>query len=169
MWILWSSYILHHMQVNTNGILSFRFSFSTPFTRRFPFFSAPLIAPYWDNFDLRRGGNLFYRQTFNATLLDRVRVQLQELFPSVNNFSPTKLFIATWDRVHGFAQSFLLVCVCIRHKISRTCVSPKDVQHCKNNHFIGWISYCNLGITVECRVRNPKTEYTVCGITVGIF
>ena len=100
------------MQVNTNGILSFRFTFTSPFTRTFPFISPPLIAPYWDNFDLRRGGNLFYRQTSNVSLIQRVRNQLQNIFSSANDFPPTRLFIATWDRVPGRFQRFGLVCVC---------------------------------------------------------
>ena len=47
----------------------------------------------------RRFGKIFYRQTSNVTLLQRARDQLQELFPSSGNFTPTTLFIATWDRV----------------------------------------------------------------------
>ena len=47
----------------------------------------------------RRFGKIFYRQTSNITLLQRARDQLQELFPSSGNFTPTILFIATWDRV----------------------------------------------------------------------
>ena len=102
------------MQVNTNGILSFRSTFTTSFIRTFPFFSPPLIAPYWDNFDLSRGGNLFYRQTSNTTLLQRVQDLLQESLPSASSFFPTTLFIATWDRVQGRFQGFGLVrgCVC---------------------------------------------------------
>ena len=51
--------------------------------------------------DITRFGNIYYRQTSNATLLRRARDQLQELFPSSGNFTPTTLFIATWDRVAG--------------------------------------------------------------------
>ena len=87
------------LQVNTNGILSFRSRFTSPLRRSFPFFSVPLIAPYWDNVDTRRFGNIFYRQTTDTNLLARARNQLQELFPSAGNFTPTYLFIATWDRV----------------------------------------------------------------------
>ena len=97
------------MQVNANGVLSFRSTFSNSSIRTFPFFSPPLIAPYWENFDLRRGGNLFYRQTSNPTLLQRVRDQLQRSFPANGNFTPTDLFIATWDRVRGRFQSFGMV------------------------------------------------------------
>ena len=100
------------VQVNTNGILSFRFPFTSPFIRRFPFLSNPLIAPYWENFDLSRGGNVFYRQTSNTTLLQRVQELLQESIPSASSFLPTTLFIATWDRVPGRFQGFGLVCMC---------------------------------------------------------
>jgi len=54
--------------------------------------------------DIRRFGSIFYRQTSNATLLQRARDQLQELFPSSGNFTPTTLFIATWDRVAQFGR-----------------------------------------------------------------
>ena len=104
--------ILPYVQVNTNGILSFRQPFSSSFIRQFPLFTVPLIAPYWENFDLRRGGNIFYRQTSNTTLLQRVRNQLQKSFPSAGDFSPTRLFIATWERVPGFLQSLGLVGTC---------------------------------------------------------
>ena len=87
-------------QVNTNGIISFRLRFTEFRPQRFPLNnSIPLIAPFWDDVDIRRFGNIFYRETSNTTLLQRARDQLQELFPSSGNFTPTTLFIATWDRV----------------------------------------------------------------------
>ena len=61
-----------------------------------------MIAPFWDYVDITRFGNIYYRQTSNATLLRRARDQLQELFPSSGNFTPSTLFIATWDRVAEF-------------------------------------------------------------------
>ena len=63
------------------------------------FIAGPWIAPFMDNVDIGRFGRVFYRQTTNATLLQRACDQLQELFPSSGNFTPTTLFIATWDRV----------------------------------------------------------------------
>ena len=87
-------------QVNTNGIISFQFPFTEFRPRRFPLNNhIPLIAPFWDDVDIRRSGNIFFRQTSNATLLQRARDQLRELFPSPGIFTPTMLFIATWDRV----------------------------------------------------------------------
>ena len=96
-------------QVNTNGIISFQLPFTEIRPRRFPlnnFQYIPLIAPFWHLVDFRRSGNIFFRQTSNATLLQRACNQLQELFPSSDNFTPTTLFIATWDRVPPFGMRF---------------------------------------------------------------
>ena len=90
-------------QVNTNGIISFQRPFTDYIPRRFPLNNnIPLIAPFWDDVDITRFGNIFYRQTSNVTLLQRARDRLQDLFPSSVNFTPTTLFIATWNRVAGF-------------------------------------------------------------------
>ena len=92
------------LQVNTNGHLSFRSGFFSFFPQRFPIsFSPPLIAPFWDDVDIRQFGNIYYRQTSSPTLLERARNEIQELFPSSVSFFPTRLVIATWDRVAGFA------------------------------------------------------------------
>jgi len=106
------------VQVNTNGILSFRQPFSSSFIRQFPLPTVPLIAPYWENFDLRRGGNIFYRQTSNTTLLQRVQNQLQELFPSADDFSPTRLFIATWEQVPEFLRNFDSVGISVQEQLN---------------------------------------------------
>ena len=90
------------MKVNTNGHLTFRSGFLAWTPQRFPFFGSPLIAPFWDDVDIRQFGTIFYRQTSSPTLLQRARNEIQELFPSSGNFSPTRLVIATWDRVAGF-------------------------------------------------------------------
>ena len=92
--------LLLSSQVNTNGIISFQLGFRFAIPQRFPLNNfIPLIAPFWNFVDIRRFGNIFYRETSNAALLQRARDQLQELFPSSGNFTPTTLFIATWDGV----------------------------------------------------------------------
>ena len=92
-------------QVNTNGIISFQIPFTEFIPQRFPLnYFIPLIAPFWDDVDIRRFGNIFFRETSNTTLLQRACNQLQELFSSSDNFTPTTLFIATWDRVPSFAM-----------------------------------------------------------------
>ena len=84
------------LQVNRNGVLSFQTQFYELRPQSFPLNGFSLIAPFWYGVHI---GNIFFRQTSNATLLQKARDQLQELFPSSGNFTPTILFIATWDRV----------------------------------------------------------------------
>ena len=107
-------------QINTNGVLLFQSPFvqSGYVPRGFSLsdINNTLIAPFWDNLGLRRFGNVFYRTTSNAALLQRAHDQLQELFPSSDNFTPTTLFIATWDRVAEYeggtqVSAYKMVCL----------------------------------------------------------
>ena len=66
-------------------------------------FNIPLIAPFWDGVNIRRFGRIFYRQTSDSALLQRAQDQLHKLFSFSANFTPSTLFIATWDRVAGYA------------------------------------------------------------------
>ena len=90
--------------VNTNGILSFQSLYLQYFPEMFPSTGLPLIAPFWNDIDTTTFGSIFFRTTSNAALLQRAHDQLQELFPSSGNFTPTMLFIATWDRVAPFGR-----------------------------------------------------------------
>ena len=107
-------------QVNTNGILSFRSQYLQYFPEIFPSPGLPLIAPFWNDIDITRFGNIFFRKTSNVTLLQRAHDQLQELFPSSGNFTPTILFIATWDRVAEFGGG-AQVRICIHVTITALC------------------------------------------------
>ena len=100
-------FLFHGSQVNTNGILSFQSAFTFATIRMFPLLAnISLIAPFWGDVDITRFGNIFYRETSNTTLLQRAQDQLQGLFLSSGNFTPTTLFIATWDRVAEFVPFF---------------------------------------------------------------
>ena len=112
--------ILPCVQVNTNGHISFRSPFLNWIPTLFSFRSIPpLIAPYWEDFDLRKGGNIFYRQTSNPILLQIVRDQVQVSFQSTGNFNPTDLFIVTWDQVPGYSFGTNLVGICACEFISK--------------------------------------------------
>ena len=98
------SYIL---QVNTNGVLSFRNPFFNFVPNPFPLnTNNVLIAPFWDDFDLRLGGQILFRETNDESLLDTVGALINEIF--MWEFTPTLLFIATWDGVPGFAMPVMV-------------------------------------------------------------
>ena len=73
-------------------MISFRDTFEESRPRKFPYGSVPLIAPYWDD----NPGDVLYRISNNQALLDKVSSHIADAF---SEFSPTMLFIATWNRV----------------------------------------------------------------------
>ena len=85
--------------MNTNGVLSFNQLFRDPNPQPFPFNSIEKIAPFWANVDTSRNGRIYYRNTTDITLLRRAQFRLQDIFPSAGSFSPSYLFIATWNGV----------------------------------------------------------------------
>ena len=81
--------------------------------RPFPFYSPPLIAPYWFDFDARQTGNISYRVSNDSELLNKFHSLLEDLVnTNLTNFTATQLFIATWNRVPVFLQSFS-VCITV--------------------------------------------------------
>ena len=62
--------------------------------------SPPLIAPFWADFDLTKGGAVYYRQTTDPEIIRQISDTASQLtgYP----FNPTIAFIATWDLVPAF-------------------------------------------------------------------
>ena len=101
------------LQINENGILSFRDQFRSTFIREFDSFThfQPLIAPFWTDISLRSlaGGSVFFRMTRDNITLNRARTLTQQHFPDLN-FEPTNAVIVTWFEVeHEFIQSVCYV------------------------------------------------------------
>ena len=61
------------------------------------------MVPFWDDIDLREGGEILYRITSDPGCLERARLDvLGAEFAGIDNFNPTFLLIATWYRVARF-------------------------------------------------------------------
>ena len=88
------------MQVSTNGVLSFRNSFTNFISRPFPRSTNVLIAPFWDDSDVRNGGQVLFRLSDNDALLNQVGSTINDALD--DDFSPGLLFIATWSRIPEF-------------------------------------------------------------------
>jgi hypothetical protein len=58
-----------------------------------------LIAPFWADVDTRNGGDIWYRETTNSTLLQMVSEEISAVFPEQHKFQATWVFIATWSNV----------------------------------------------------------------------
>ena len=56
-----------------------------------------MIAAFWANADTQGAGAVYYRETSNSSLLKKAEREIGLSYGG--NFSPTSLFIVTWDRV----------------------------------------------------------------------
>ncbi len=92
-------YVILCKQVSANGLISFRDGFSDFHVSGFPRNSNDdvlLIAPLWADFDLRQGGNVYYRVTTDPDTLDLAKQMIAEN-NSFSEFSPSCCLIVTWE------------------------------------------------------------------------
>lgn len=97
--------ILSCLQIGTNGLLSFGSSYNSFSSQQFPgsFFisSLYLVAPYWDDIDIRGdSGVISYEIHEDGYFLDLVNNFLQRSRPS--SFVGTWMAVVSWDAVHPF-------------------------------------------------------------------
>jgi len=80
-------------------MLTFGASFVDFTPEAFPLspFRPGIIAPYWDDHDVTTSGDIFFRFSEDANLLNAVNSIISVAFDQ--SFHPTTLFLATWDRV----------------------------------------------------------------------
>ena len=91
------------MQVSTNGVISFRAAFNSYHSRPFPITTSDiLIAPFWDDSNVLRGGQVLFRPSDNQTLLHEVGSTINDTLEF--DFTPTMLLIATWNRIPEFGS-----------------------------------------------------------------
>ena len=94
------------MQVNTNGVISFREPFVNFITQSFPLASNNvLLAPFWDDIDISRGGQILFRTTTDPAIIDIVGNTISDSISFGDFFSPEVVFIATWNMVPQFSST----------------------------------------------------------------
>ncbi len=98
--IYWTSYSFL-FKVNTNGLLSFGAGNRAFTPQSFPIEVGPLIAPFWDDVDIRGSGSIYFRQSSDLSMIQMVLSRLRSINVA-QDFTPTALFIATWDHVAEF-------------------------------------------------------------------
>ena len=81
--------------MNNNGDLSFDASYNGYTPQPFPIQGKALIAPFFADVDTSGTGKVWYRSTNDSALLAKAVNDIQ----SGQNFTPSWLFIATWDHV----------------------------------------------------------------------
>ena len=131
--------------MNTNGVLSLGGPYTNPSSSGSNFdsvISRPIIAPFWDDIDIRNGGVIYYRRDFSSLVADLVRQEVSSRYPEVGFFFPSLVFVATWDRVaayNDFSGRFNTFQAVIGSDGSRTFVRfiYGDIQWGGSNTLIG--------------------------------
>ncbi|XP_053123561.1 alpha-tectorin-like [Hemicordylus capensis] len=87
------------LYVNNNGVLSFGKPVSQFTPDPFPLTDGrSFVAPFWADVDNRITGTVYYRESQDEQLLQRVTADIDAYFPS-GKFTATWVFVATWDQV----------------------------------------------------------------------
>ncbi|NXW52572.1 TECTA protein, partial [Nyctiprogne leucopyga] len=93
------------LQVNNNGVLSFGTPVKQYTPDPFPLADGrPFVAPYWADVDNVRGGEVFYRETTDPTLLELITKNINQYFPTIT-YTATWAFVATWDHVAYYGST----------------------------------------------------------------
>ena len=100
-----------HTQINDNGIISFNSHYNPRTSLSLPLNGTQrIIAPYWADADTRSTGQIFYRQTTNASLLSRATSEIHAAFPTSQSVSIQSLLITTWSNVGYYSFKTDKVC-----------------------------------------------------------
>lgn len=92
------------IQVNTNGVISFLREVKEFTPAAFPLSgNRRLVAPFWADVDIRKNGQVFYRQTASDTkLLQQTTLDVTNTFVDHRKFKATWVFVVTWHEVPFF-------------------------------------------------------------------
>uniref|UniRef100_A0A914VSW5 NIDO domain-containing protein n=1 Tax=Plectus sambesii TaxID=2011161 RepID=A0A914VSW5_9BILA len=100
-------YLHDSLWVNVNGAISFLTTISTftpvctPVQQNFR-----MIAPYWCDIDISRTGDIFYRESFDASVLGKATDEVSSAFPDSRHIRLRWAFIITWFNVTFFPDTF---------------------------------------------------------------
>lgn len=76
----------------------------------YPFYKA-MIAPFWADVDLGRGGTVWFRVTTENTIKQLATNDVKAYFPRSMDFQASWIFISTWQSVTFYGCSFGLGCL----------------------------------------------------------
>ena len=109
-------YIICILQINTNGVISFIAPVPTFTPEEFPISNRFLVAPFWADVDTRGTGEIYFKETFNSTLLTKARNVIRRAThqaAGLSRFRPRWLLIATWYQVGYFSSHTDQVIMCL--------------------------------------------------------
>ena len=85
--------------ISTNGIIFFGEGSREYIPSPYPLVGTRSVAAYWVDSDPRRGGNIFYRETFDQSILNEISSKVQQSFVQYGSFRSIWALIITFNDV----------------------------------------------------------------------
>ncbi|XP_075046036.1 alpha-tectorin-like [Mixophyes fleayi] len=91
--------------VNNNGLISFDNAVSHYTPAAFPLTNGEIfVTPFWADVDNNRGGSIYYRETNDPDVLQKITGDMDKHLPD-EHYIAKWAFIATWDKVGYFGST----------------------------------------------------------------
>ncbi|XP_012562132.2 sushi domain-containing protein 2 [Hydra vulgaris] len=91
--------IYQEVYLSTNGIITFGASNTDYRPKPYPLTSMQSVAAYWTDSDPSKGGNVFYKEITNRTVLKKISEEIKHRLISYNKFNAEWALIVTFDQV----------------------------------------------------------------------
>ncbi|CAJ0961131.1 unnamed protein product [Ranitomeya imitator] len=93
------------LHVNNNGVISFNMAVSQYTPDAFPLTNGEtFVTPFWGDVDNDLGGTVYYRESTDPDLLQKISEDMKEHLP-VLHYRATWAFVATWDKVAYYGSA----------------------------------------------------------------
>lgn len=94
--------IYRAIHINSHGLITFGFADSAYIPRPFPIFGQQCIATYWTDNDLAKGGNVHFRETYDATILNQITQEIRSRLVGYQSFTSQWAMIITFENVPDY-------------------------------------------------------------------
>ena len=91
--------------INTNGLISFNNGIRSFTPTPFPITGVIGVAPFWNDIDTTKGGDIFYRTVSDSKTLNQIGSDVRSSFNAFTNFRPSWALIVTWFQVAQYSHS----------------------------------------------------------------
>lgn len=91
--------------MSSYGFISLQKKYNGYLPAEYPFYKA-MIAPFWADVDLGRGGTVWFRVTTENTIKQLATNDVKAYFPRSMDFQASWIFISTWESVTFAGCSF---------------------------------------------------------------
>ena len=102
--------------MSTNGFILFDEPSNSLHASSFSMSPVPVIAPFWEDFDFRSSGTVYYRTSQNDGILNEVAEVIAAENDDFSSYHPTLCVIVTWSDALLFTSNSLVTVSLINRK-----------------------------------------------------